>query len=92
MYLAVVLDLFSRRVVGWARAKRMETDSLTPPALHMALFDRGDRHIEPERQLSKLADAARSARSSIQTAEVLPRRAPSHTLCAHIVPRSSNSK
>ncbi len=40
MYLAVVLDLFSRRVVGWAMDKRMETESLTLRALHMALFER----------------------------------------------------
>ena len=40
MYLAIVLDLFSRRVVGWAMDKSMETESLTLRALHMALFDR----------------------------------------------------
>jgi transposase InsO family protein len=36
LYLAVVLDLFSRRVVGWAMANRM-TSELTLRALRMAL-------------------------------------------------------
>ena len=36
LYLAVVLDLFSRRVVGWALADHLRTD-LVLGALHMAL-------------------------------------------------------
>lgn len=36
LYLAVVLDLFSRKVVGWAMSSRM-TDDLTLNALRMAL-------------------------------------------------------
>lgn len=40
LYLAVVLDLFSRRVVGWAMDKRMET-SLVIDALKMAIEQRG---------------------------------------------------
>jgi len=43
LYLAVVLDLFSRRVVGWAMSSRMTTELLTLPALHMALA-----HREPD--------------------------------------------
>ena len=39
LYLAVVLDLFSRRVVGWAMAERM-TGDLTKNALRMALRQR----------------------------------------------------
>jgi len=35
LYLAVLLDLFSRRIVGWAMDKRM-TRALTLRALHMA--------------------------------------------------------
>jgi putative transposase len=40
LYLAVVLDLYSRRVVGWAMDSRLDTESLTLRALHMALFGR----------------------------------------------------
>jgi putative transposase len=39
LYLASVLDLFSRRVVGWAMANHMET-SLVQEALEMALWQR----------------------------------------------------
>ncbi len=40
LYLAVVLDLFSRRIVGWAMSERMDT-ALVENALRMAL---GQRH------------------------------------------------
>lgn len=40
LYLAVVLDLFSRRVVGWAMDTRLDTESLTLSALQMALTSR----------------------------------------------------
>jgi transposase InsO family protein len=39
LYLAVVLDLFSRRVVGWAMSKHIDTQ-LTLDALRMALAQR----------------------------------------------------
>lgn len=39
LYLAVILDLYSRRVVGWAMAERM-TDALTLQALSMAISRR----------------------------------------------------
>ena len=39
LYLAAILDLFSRRIVGWAMADRMTTD-LTLAALDMALGQR----------------------------------------------------
>ena len=39
LYLAAVLDLYSRRIVGWAMDDRM-TDSLTQRALQMALYQR----------------------------------------------------
>ncbi len=39
LYLAVILDLFSRRIVGWAMSARMTTE-LTLRALHMALQQR----------------------------------------------------
>src|SRR5690606_37376824 len=39
LYLAAVLDLYSRRIVGWAMDKQM-TDALTQRALLMALRQR----------------------------------------------------
>lgn len=39
LYLAVILDLYARRVVGWAMSRRM-TDRLTLAALRMALQHR----------------------------------------------------
>ena len=39
LYLAAVVDLFSRRIVGWAMSDRMTTD-LTLRALHMAIRQR----------------------------------------------------
>jgi transposase InsO family protein len=39
VYLAVILDAFSRRVVGWALERTLE-DELTLAALHMALDER----------------------------------------------------
>ena len=39
LYLAVVMDLYSRRVVGWAMDKRMK-QNLTLSALHMAINQR----------------------------------------------------
>ncbi len=39
LYLAVVLDLFSRRVIGWAMRETMDTE-LVEAALRMALADR----------------------------------------------------
>ncbi len=39
LYLAVVLDLFSRRIVGWAMSARMTSD-LVMDALHMAIRER----------------------------------------------------
>jgi putative transposase len=39
LYLAAILDLFSRRIVGWAMSKRMTTE-LTLKALRMAIRQR----------------------------------------------------
>ena len=41
LYLAVVLDLYSRRVIGWAMSERMTAD-LVCDALRMALWRRGN--------------------------------------------------
>jgi transposase InsO family protein len=40
LYLVVVIDLFSRRVVGWSLSSRM-TSELVCDALHMAVTTRG---------------------------------------------------
>jgi putative transposase len=50
LYLAVVLDLYSRRIVGWAMSKRM-TSELTLGALQMALGQR-----RPQRPLLHHSD------------------------------------
>lgn len=39
LYLAIILDLFSRKVVGWAMSRHMDT-TLVETALHMALRTR----------------------------------------------------
>lgn len=39
LYLAVIIDLYSRKVIGWAMSKRMK-DQLVTDALKMALFRR----------------------------------------------------
>jgi hypothetical protein len=51
VYLAVVLDVFSRRIVGWAMAEHMRTELVTD-ALAMALHQRQprDRSDSPQRQ------------------------------------------
>jgi transposase InsO family protein len=46
VYLAVILDVYSRRVIGWALDRTLE-DELTMGALRMAL----ERRSEPQRQL-----------------------------------------
>ena len=43
IYLAVILDAFSRRVIGWELSRRIDTQ-LTLAALRMAL---GNRHVQP---------------------------------------------
>ena len=43
VYLATILDLYSRRIVGWAISKRIDTE-LCLAALHMALETRRPRH------------------------------------------------
>jgi len=42
LYLAVVMDLYSRRIIGWAMQKRM-TDDLTVSALRMAVGQRNSK-------------------------------------------------
>ena len=42
-YLAVVIDLYSRRVVGWSMQSRQTTDVVLR-ALHMAVWRRKPKH------------------------------------------------
>lgn len=44
LYLAVVLDVFSRRVVGWAMANHLRTE-LVLEALNMAIFRRRPKNV-----------------------------------------------
>ena len=62
LYLAVVLDAFSRRIVGWAMATHLRTE-LVLEALNMALAQRrpagGDPSLRPRHpvHLNRLRDA-----------------------------------
>jgi putative transposase len=44
LYLAVVLDVYSRRVVGWAMANHLRTE-LVLDALNMAIFRRRPTNV-----------------------------------------------
>jgi putative transposase len=68
LYLAVVLDVFSRRVVGWAMSAVLET-TLVLDALNMALWNRRPaagvvHHSDRGVQYTSTAEP-RAARSSI---------------------------
>lgn len=39
LYLSIIIDLYSHKVIGWAMSERM-TDSIVTDALKMALFRR----------------------------------------------------
>ena len=58
LYLAVVLDLFSRRVIGWAMSETMDT-ALVEAALRMALLGR-----RPEAGLLHHSDQGRQYTSA----------------------------
>jgi transposase InsO family protein len=70
LYLAVILDAFSRRVVGWALADHLRTE-LPSTALHMALqhrqprpglihhSDRGSQYVSAAYQASLVAHGVR---------------------------------
>lgn len=74
LYLAAVLDMYSRRIVGWAMDRRM-TEQLTLDALHMALQQR-----RPELALMHHSDQGRQYTS----------RAYQHRLKAHTIQISMN--
>jgi putative transposase len=62
LYLAAILDLYSRRIVGWAMAERM-TSTLTISALKMAIHQRqpGDGLIHHSDQGSQYTDSTYQA-------------------------------
>jgi putative transposase len=41
MYLTIVMDLWSREIVGWSFSRTMKTHETTIPALRMAIKQRG---------------------------------------------------
>jgi putative transposase len=70
LYLASILDLFSRKVVGWAMADHMET-SLVEDALKMALLQRQPdagllHHSDQGRQYTSIAYQSRLSTSLCQ--------------------------
>ena len=70
LYLAIVLDLFSRKVVGWAMAEQMNT-ALVETALHMALHARQPtanllHHSDQGSQYTSAAYESRLVNANIQ--------------------------
>ena len=70
LYLAVVLDLFSRKVVGWAMAEHMDT-ALVENALRMALYARQPdvsllHHSDQGSQYTSAAYQSQLAEAKIQ--------------------------
>ncbi len=69
LFLAVVLDAFSRRIVGWAMATRLRT-SLVLSAFDMALFQRkpGDvtHHSDQGTQYTSLAFGQRCREAGVR--------------------------
>lgn len=69
LYLAVVLDVFSRRVVGWAMADHMRKE-LVIDALEMAIFRRKPlavvHHSDQGSQYTSIAFAQRCKSAGIQ--------------------------
>ena len=55
-YLALVIDVFSRRIVGWALTTHLRT-ALPLEALEMAIWDRNERHRQPLDGLIHHSDA-----------------------------------
>lgn len=69
LYLAVVLDAFSRRVVGWAMANHLRTE-LVLEALNMALFRRRPNnvihHSDQGTQYTSIAFGARCREAGVR--------------------------
>jgi putative transposase len=69
LYLAIVLDVFSRRIVGWAMATHLKTE-LVLDALHMAVQQRGPQgvihHSDRGSQYTALAFGQRCQELGVQ--------------------------
>ncbi len=69
LYLAIVLDVFSRRVVGWAMANHLRTE-LVLEALDMAIFRRGPNgvihHSDQGCQYTSIAFGKRCQEAGVQ--------------------------
>jgi transposase InsO family protein len=65
LYLAVVLDLFSRKIVGWAMRDHMRAE-LTIAAVTMAIQRQSPGLIHDSDRGSQYAAASITARSSMQ--------------------------
>src|SRR6185437_2751087 len=71
LYLAVVLDVFSRRIVGWAMAAHMRTE-LVIDALEMAIWNRRPgpglvHHSDQGTQYTSLSFSRRCTSAGIRT-------------------------
>jgi putative transposase len=71
LYLAAVLDLFSRKIVGWRVTSSMKTD-LVLDALEQALYSRGDKdglvhHSDRGVQYLSIRYTERLAESGVQS-------------------------
>ena len=66
LYLAVTLDLFSRKVVGWAFSNRL-TDDLTLSALNMAIKQRGQSAKLVHHSDRGVQYASRNFRKALET-------------------------
>ena len=92
VYLAVVLDAFSRRVVGWSIADHIRTE-LVVDALQMAIWRRNPPAVRP----SRTAIMARSTRLGRSGAGYVRRAcsdrwAPSATASTTASPRASSAR
>ena len=78
LYLAVVLDLFSRQVIGWSMQSRMDRD-LALTALLMAIWRRPVISDQGPVQRSRLAGVP-AAHNSLSASDELPRQLPTTQL------------
>ncbi len=65
LYLAVVLDVFSRRIVGWAMATHLRTE-LVLSALNMALWQRQPEEVVHHSQYTSLAFSRRCEEAGVR--------------------------
>lgn len=75
LFLAVVLDAFSRKIVGWAMAEHLRTE-LVLAALNMALGQRRPREVVHHSDHGTQLELNRSSQHGFVLPSVAPRRAP----------------